>query len=60
MKSWRTTLGGILIAVGSYFQTVNDPAWLTVLGTAFVGIGGLLVGGSARDHGVSSEKAGAK
>ncbi len=59
-KSWKTTLGGILMAIGSFLQTMDEPAWISVLGTTLVGLGGLLVGGSARDFNVSSKSTGIK
>ena len=60
MKSWKTTLGGAIIALGSFLQTLEDPAWISVVGATLIGVGGLLVGGTARDNGVSSEEAGVK
>jgi len=60
MKSWKTTLGGAVIAIGSFLQTIEDPAWISVVGTTLIGVGGLLVGTAARDNGVTSEKAGVK
>lgn len=60
MKSWRTTLGGALGALGTYLITVDDPAWLQIVGQVFLGLGLLIVGSSARDNGVTSKKAGAE
>lgn len=60
MKSWRTTLAGAIGALGAYLVTVNDPAWLQIVGQVCIGLGMLLLGTSARDNKVTSEKAGAK
>ncbi len=60
MKSWKTTLGGALGALGTYLITVDDPAWLQIVGQVFVGLGILIIGANARDNGVTSKQAGAE
>lgn len=60
MKSWRTTLAGAIAALGTYLSTVDDPAWLQIVGQVMLAVGMLILGGSARDNKVSSEEAGAK
>jgi hypothetical protein len=60
MKNWKTTLGGILVAVGTFLTNVDDPAWVNLVGQVFVAGGAFLVGGMARDHNVTSESSGAK
>jgi len=57
MKSWKTTLGGILGAVGLAMR--HDPR-LAPYSDTVTAIGVLLVGSSARDNNVTSEQAGAK
>lgn len=48
-KSWKTTLGGVLAAVGGYL-TNSTTGWLNVVGQVVSGIGLLLLGGAAKDH----------
>ncbi len=60
MKSWKTTLGGALAALGQYLETIDSPAWLNIVGRVLSMGGVFLIGVSARDNGVSSEDAGAK
>lgn len=57
--SWKTTLGGILVAAGQAAPTILPPSWQW-LSTTLTGIGGLIIGAAARDNGVSSEEAGVK
>lgn len=60
-RSWKTTMGGILAAIGQALQTTDSlGVWgrptgqmLTILGLAILGLG-------ARDNNVSSEEAGIK
>ena len=58
MKSWRTTLGGALIALG-HVLAPGLPANYSWVSTALTGTGALLLGTSARDNSVTSEQAGA-
>lgn len=60
MKSWRTTLGGLLASAGQFIPWHALPeAWHWV-GPALTGLGTLLLGLAARDNVVTSEEAGAK
>lgn len=59
-KSWKTTLGGILAAIGTGLQGVKDPSWVALIGQVLGGIGVLVMGMAARDNSVTSEDAGAK
>lgn len=58
--SWKTTLGGILAAIGTGLQAVKDPSWVALIGQILGGIGVLVIGAAARDNGVTSEQSGAK
>jgi len=51
MKSWKTTLGGCLAALGVYFT--NQPGWQGILGQVLSAVGLLLIGGSAKDSNVT-------
>lgn len=59
MKSWKTTLGGLLASLGGLATQHPDPA-IVKLGAAVSAIGLMLLGTAARDNGVSSEQAGVK
>jgi len=59
MKSWKTTLGGIMLGIGSPLAAAGEGIYKTI-GIVLVTIGGLLVGISARDNNVTSEAAGAR
>lgn len=54
MKSWKTTLGGILGAIGTTL-TQLPYAWGPKSGAALITLGFLLTGGAARDNNVPSE-----
>jgi len=56
MKSWKTTLGGLLVALGQGLPQVLPAEWQWV-GSMLTGIGGLLLGVAARDHGATPEPA---
>ena len=58
--SWKTTLGGCIVAVGGVLQLVEEPAWVKAAGASLIAFGGLFTGLNARDNKVSSESAGAK
>lgn len=60
MKSWKTTLGGAIAALGAYLITVDEPAWVQIIGQIFIGLGPFIIGATARDNGITSEQAGAK
>lgn len=51
MKSWKTTLGGCIAALGVYFQ--NQTGWQTILGQVLSAVGLLLIGASAKDNNVT-------
>jgi hypothetical protein len=59
LRSWKTTLAGVVTAGGVYLQTVHDPAWLNTCGQVMTGLGGFLTGLFARDSNKSSEQVGA-
>ena len=59
MKSWKTTLGGVLLAIGGWASTQSDPWWIYKAGGIINIIGALLLGGAARDNNVTSEQVGA-
>ena len=54
MKSWKTTTGGILMAIGGWASTQSDPWWMFKVGGFLNIIGALLLGGAARDNNVPS------
>jgi len=60
MKSWKTTVCGLIGAIGAYLATTNDPSWLPTLGKLLSGVSVALIGFFARDNNVTSEQAGAK
>jgi hypothetical protein len=61
MKSWKTTVGGLIALVGGALLVVPDDApgakWLKPWATFLSAIGAGLIG---LDNNVSSEQAGAK
>lgn len=59
MKSWKTTLGGVLGASALPLKSLLPAQWSWVA-DAVASFGVLLVGWAARDNNVSSEAAGAK
>lgn len=58
MKSWKTTLGGILAGTGTLFAGLF-PEW-SRYGLFVSGAGTVLLGLAARDNNVSSEDVGIK
>jgi hypothetical protein len=56
MKSWKTTLGGLLAAAGQFVGPML-PADLHWIGPALTGMGVLIMGTSARDNKVSTAEA---
>jgi hypothetical protein len=56
MKSWKTSLGGIVAAVGI---ALRDNPKTAAYAPIFEGLGVFLIGMSARDNKVSSEQVGA-
>ena len=59
-KSWQTSLGGILAAIGTGLQACKDPTWAATVGQILGAIGIAIIGLCARDNNVTSEQAGAK
>lgn len=55
MKSWKTTLGGALAAVGAYMSNQSEPWWFYKAGPILSLIGLAFFGVSARDNNVPSE-----
>ena len=49
MKNWKTTLGGILLAVGAGLQGTQDGGVIGAIGTITIALGGLLMGYHAKD-----------
>lgn len=58
MNSWKTTLGGIMLAIGTPLAAAGDGVYVT-LGIILATIGGLLTGVAARDNDLTSEESGA-
>ena len=52
MKSWKTTLSGIIAAVGAAFQISDNPT-LQIIGKVLLAIGALFFGISAKDSDVT-------
>ena len=49
MKNWKTTLGGILAAVGTYLAN-SQTGTLNIVGQCLNIVGMLLLGGAAVDY----------
>lgn len=58
--SYKTTLCGLVGAIGTYLATVKDPAWLGLVGQFLCAIGVAGMGVFARDNDKTSEDAGVK
>ena len=54
MKNWKTTLGGILLALGSILPTLPIPEEYKWLAQVLTAVGGVLLGASAKDFNVHS------
>jgi hypothetical protein len=52
MKSWKTTLGGVLGAAGLSMQTSADKT-VQIVGWILAAVGTLLLGASAKDSNVT-------
>jgi uncharacterized membrane protein YccC len=57
-RSWRTTLGGCILAAGGFLLVIEDPL-LKMVGGICVAVGGFLTGVAARDNKLTSEDVGA-
>lgn len=53
MRNWKTTLGGILAALGTSLINLHDPAWLSIVGQILQASGLFLLGVTAKDFNVS-------
>lgn len=49
MKNWKTTVGGIMGAIGAVLIT-QDSANLKLIGSIMSAVGVFLLGASAKDH----------
>lgn len=58
-SSWKTTVGGILMGIGTPLAAMGEGVYATI-GVAMTTLGAILLGVSARDSNVSSEDAGVK
>lgn len=56
MKSWKTTVGGIIGAIGAYF-IAQDGAMYDMIGAALEALAFFVIGVGARDNNVTSEEA---
>ena len=52
MKNWKTTVGGLLAAVGSYLVN-SQTGWLNVVGQVAQAVGLFLLGATAKDHNIT-------
>lgn len=52
MKNWKTTLAGLLAAVGTYLVN-SQVGWANVIGQVCQLAGVVLIGGLAKDHSVT-------
>ena len=52
MKSWKTTVGGLLMAIGAWMQTNSEPV-ITTIGTVAMVVGAALLGITAKDSNVT-------
>lgn len=58
MKSWKTTLGGIIAAIGAA-MLASDDHQLKLIGGVVAAVGALITGFTARDNDRTSEEVGA-
>lgn len=57
MKNWKTTLGGIMLGIGTPLAAGGEGIYKTI-GVILATIGGILVGVAARDANVTSRDMG--
>ncbi len=48
--NWKTSLGGLLMALGATLSGMFDPPWLAELGKILLAAGALIMGRYARDE----------
>lgn len=53
MKSWKTTLCGLVGAIGTWSASQTDPAWLATVGKLLVGLSVAGIGFFAKDNNVT-------
>ena len=49
MEDWKTTVGGIITAIGMALSALDDPPWIRYVGAVLGAIGAMLLGKSAKD-----------
>jgi hypothetical protein len=54
MKSWKTTAGSLIAALGVWASAQSDPWWLWKVGQVLNIVGLIVFGVSARDNAVPS------
>ena len=52
MKNWKTTIGGILLGIGTPMAATGEGIYKTI-GVALATVGGLILGISAKDNNVT-------
>jgi hypothetical protein len=52
MKSWKTTIGGILLGIGTPLAAAGEGIYKTI-GVALATVGGLIIGLAAKDSNVT-------
>lgn len=61
MKSWKTNLAGLIVALGGALKTAPGlPEWAPMAGDLLIAFGAAAIGFFARDNKVTSEQVGAK
>jgi len=55
LKSWKTTLAGLISAIGVWAAKQPDPWWLYQVGEVLQMLGVFMLGAVARDNNVPSE-----
>lgn len=52
MKNWKTTVGGLCLAVGAALQTSGNET-MHIIGACMVAVGGVFLGINAKDKNVT-------
>ena len=55
--SWKTSLGGLISALGGILSQVEEPSWVKTIGQILLALGTTVIGLSARDNSVTSQQA---